>query len=121
MPTLPDVGTTLTTCGVIQKLLLAIETPLTVIVVVPYRWTSTVHVVENDPKLLATVVVMLLLVPNITVTASLAPYPVPLMVTTVPTVPAVGWTLTTCGRITNVLLAVPAALLFAVMVVVPYF
>ena len=119
VPTLPAVGLTLTTCGRITNVLVAVAAGLpAVMVVVPYFWTSTVKVVLNDPKAPALVVVMLPFVPNAMLILSIAAYPVPFKVTFVPTLPAVGLTLTTCGRITNVLVAVATGLP-AVMVVVP--
>jgi len=121
VPTLPAVGLTLTTCGKITNVLVAVAAGLpAVMVVVPHFWTLTVKVVLNDPKALALVVRTLPFVPNAMVILSVAAYPVPVTVTTVPTLPDGGITLTTCGRITNVLVAV-AAVLPAIIVVVPYF
>ena len=55
-----------------QKLLTAELIPLAVIVVVPYRWISTVHEAVNEPYSSAIVVVMLTLVPNATAILSIA-------------------------------------------------
>jgi len=121
VPTLPAIGLTLTICGKITNMSVAIAAALpAIMVVVPYFWTSTVNVVLNDPAALALVVVMLPFVPKLIVMLSVAAYPVPTTVTTVPTLPAVGLILTICGRMTNVLIAV-ATVLLAVMVVVPHF
>ena len=90
VPTVPIVGVTLTTCGETWNILTAELIPLAVMVVVPNRWTSTVQLVVNEPCWLATVVARLTLVPNATLILSPAAYPVPLIVTIVPTVPIEG-------------------------------
>ena len=73
--------------------------------------------VLNDPKALALVVRTLPFVPNAMVILSVAAYPVPVTITFVPTLPAVGLTLTTCGWMLNIFIAELIPL--AVMVVVP--
>ena len=99
VPTLPVVGVTLTTCGWMKNVVLAVATapdvlPDALIVVVPYFCLSTVKVAVNDPAVVLLVAApILLLVPNTTVITSFEPYPVPLTVTIVPTLPIVGVTL----------------------------
>ena len=73
VPTLPAVGLTLTTCGRMTNVFVAVAAGLpAIMVVVPYFCVSTVKIVENDPKALALVVRTLPFVPNATVMTSLS-------------------------------------------------
>ena len=49
VPTVPAVGITLTTCGIMRNELTATLTPLAVMVVVPYTCTSTANAAVNEP------------------------------------------------------------------------